>query len=603
MKRTFKHKILTGIAMTAALFLSSACNDEWDNHYKDKGINANQTLLETIKSDADLSDFYQLVEACGVADSLLNASRVYTVWAPVNDAVNLDSLMTEIENGHRDEVLVRFIEAHMTNYLHAANGVKETNPILLLNKKVVSFIGSGDEYTFNEIPLMMDQSNQRVRNGILHKLGASVEYKMNLWEYLATDERIDSLSNFLYSYNLRTFNEGASIQGPTVNGAVTYLDSVFNTSNIWFNTYGSREVAGFGDISNEDSLYTMFAITNDVWSKMVPVVNEYFNFYRDTTNAYLYDSIQFATARKHLCNYLVFSEKEQKFVETPGHIMANYRYYATNFTTSKNEVRRTFPKAKLMEGVIESREMSNGTIHVTDQFSYNPLDLWLDTIKIEGETFGDWLKYNTNITAVSTSHVSNTNRHDSISGEVSGNLYMVASPIADPMATLTYVVPNTLSAGKYKIALVMVPPTITDKKADVKAGKPTKMRIQIETRRPDGKVAKLYDTNDGGKKYNGLQNDPTRIDTVYLYNTALDKTNKGKVELRETEEFVFNFCEYGLSADETKTTITITDDCQRVRDHNTWEANLRIDCILLIPVTDEQATEDTEDTENTENED
>lgn len=591
MKRTFKHKILTGIAMTAALFLSSACNDEWDNHYKDKGVNSNQTLLEVIKSDAELSEFYSIVQACGVSDSLLNASRVYTVWAPVNDAVNADSLLREIEEGRRDEVLVRFVEAHITNYMHAANGVKEVNPILLLNKKVVNFVGNGDEYTFNNIPLVMDYSNQRVRNGILHKLGGSVKYKMNVWEYLATDERIDSLADFLYSFNLRTFNEGASIQGPTVNGAVTYLDSVFNTSNIWFNTYGSRESAGFGDISNEDSLYTMFAITNDVWSEMVPVVAEYFNFYRDTTNAYIYDSIQATTARKQLCNYLVSSDKEQKFVEKPGHLMANYRYYATSFTTSHNEVRRTFPLSKLMEGVIDSCEMSNGKVYVTNKFSYDPLDLWLDTIKIEGETFGDWLKYNSGVTSVSTSHVSNANRHDSISGNISGDLYMVASPVGDPMATLTYVIPNTLSAGKYKIALVMVPPAMNDKKADVTKSKRTKMRIQIDTRRPDGKVQKLYDTNDGSKKYNGLQNDPTRIDTVYLYNTALDKTNKGKVELRETEEFVFNFCEYGLSAADTKTTITITDDCQRVRDHNTWEANLRIDCILLIPVTDEEEIE------------
>ena len=597
MKRTFKHKILAGIAMTAALFLSSACNDEWDNHYKDKGINSNQTLLETIKADADLSEFYQLVEACGVSDSLLNASRVYTVWAPVNDAIDFDSLMAEIEKGRRDEVLVRFVEAHMTNYMHAANGVKEVNPILLLNKKVVSFVGSGDEYTFNNIPLLMEYSNQRVRNGILHKIGGSVEYKMNVWEYLATDERIDSLSNFLYSFNLRTFNEGASIQGPTVNGAVTYLDSVFNTSNIWFSTNGSRETAGFGDISNEDSLYTMFAITNDVWNKMVPVVNEYFNFYRDTTNAYLYDSIQYTTARKRLCNYLVFSDKEQKFVETPGHIMANYRYYATNFTTKKNEVRLTFPEAKLMEGVIESREMSNGTVHVTDQFSYDPLDLWLDTIKIEGETYGDWLKYNSLNTAVSSSHVSNANRHDSISGEISGDLYMNVAPLGDNFASLTYVVPNTLSSGKYKIAVVVVPPAITDKKADVTASKPTKMRIQMETRNADGRVLKFYDTDNGSKKNNGLQNDPTRVDTVYLYNTALDKTNKGKVELREADEFAFNFCEYGLDAKDTKTTITLTNDCKRVRDYDSWEANLRIDCILLIPVTDE------EETENTENED
>lgn len=593
MKITFKHKILTGIAMVAALFLCSACNDEWDDHYKDKGINSNQTLLDVIKSDAELSDFYEVAQACGICDSLLNASRVYTMWVPVNDAVNKDSLLQEISEGNRDEVLVRFIEAHMSDFMHAANGVKEVNPVLLLNKKVVNFAGDGSEYTFNNIPLIMDgfNSNQRVRNGILHKLSKSVEYKMNVWEYLATDERIDSLSNFLYSFNVRKFNQYASIQGPTVNGSITYLDSVFDTSNMWFSTYGSREAAGFGDISNEDSLYTMFAITNDVWNEMVPKVTAYYNFFRDTTNAYIYDSIQHVSARKALVNYLVFSDKEQKFVENPGEMIANYRYYATNFTTATGEVRRTFPRAELMAGVIDSAEMSNGKVYVTNEFSYSPLDLWLDTIKIEGETFGDWLKYNSLSTNVSTASVTTATRHDSISGKISNNLYMSVAPIGDVFAKVTYVVPNTLSAGKYKIGVVMVPPAITDKNADYLASKPTKMRVQIETRNADGKVVEVYNTDDGRKKNNGLQNDPTRVDTVYLYDLEFDDECKGDPALRRPTTFSFDFSEYGLTADQTKTTITFTNDCKRVKEYNEWQANLLIDCILLIPVTDEEENE------------
>ena len=36
--------------MVAALFLCSACNDEWDDHYKDKGINPDITLYDAIKA-------------------------------------------------------------------------------------------------------------------------------------------------------------------------------------------------------------------------------------------------------------------------------------------------------------------------------------------------------------------------------------------------------------------------------------------------------------------------------------------------------------------------------------------------------------------------
>ncbi|MBR2637310.1 MAG: hypothetical protein IKD40_00500 [Bacteroidaceae bacterium] len=597
MKKSLSYKYITSFSIVALLFIATGCNDEWDNHYKDHGVNSKLTLLEAMKMDKnnEFSDFLQITEACGINDSLLTASRVYTLWAPVNGTFNKDSLLNLIETGKRSDVVECFILGHMTEYLHPATGVKEKNTLVLLNTKKADFVGKDGEYKFDGIPLVMESSNQRVRNGILHKIDGSVEYQMNLWQYLAKDSRIDSLANYLRSYDIRTFNEHASIQGPTVNGEITFIDSVFNTTNFWLTTPGgARETSGFGNISDEDSLYTMFAFTNDVWNEMVPTVTEYFNFYvGNEDDRYKFDSIQYAWSRKMLCNYLVFSNREQRHLSkevADKNLLANFRYRANGFQTKTNSVRYTFPKEQLMRGVIDSVEMSNGKLYITDSFNYSPLVLWHDTIKVEGEVGGKYIKYDNTNTYIQTLRVTNSTKHDSIQGEVSNNTYLLAGRVQGKHAQVKYTIPNTLSNSKYRIGVVIVPPHITNKTMLPEQVKKSNIGAVIETRDANGKVVSIYDTSSNitlpilnGIK-GGLQNDATRIDTVYLYDIALDRKNNYKVDLREPAVFNFNYCERGLAVDSIKTTLTLKSNITQDSQYNTWEQSLRIDCIILEPI-------------------
>lgn len=584
MNKNLRIRILTGVALFGALFFATACNDEWDDHYSDAGVNSKKSLLDIIKEDADLKDFYEIVEACGCADSLLNQSRVYTLWAPTD--FNKDSLLREInENGNRDAVLVRFIEGHITNYLHPANeALSGDNNILLLNDKVAHFIGDGVSYTFNNIPLKAGNFNIRARNGLLHKLDGSVDYAVNIWEYLAQDSRISDVSEFLYSYNKREFNPYLSIIGPTVNGETTYLDSVFDNSNFWFqeSDYGQKTTAGFGNLDSEDSLYTMFVPTNRVWQEMVAKTTGYYNYNRDALNddeVRMYDSLQYFYARKMLCNYLVFNQKEQD-ANNPDSLLASFKYYGE---TNNNTVLHKFAKAQLMDGVIDSAILSNGKVYITDKFTYSPYDLWHDTIKVEAESntgfklLDGTSEYN---------YVNEAQQNDSVPGEISGSQYLsltTTSSRTRPAASFT--IPNTLSASYY-IRVVLVPRHINNSMITKEELKPNHVKVRVYKKEADGVTeTDLYLTHNR----EGLVNDPTRIDSVYLYELEADLENNHDVALRRPAKFKFDFCEYGKTIDETTIMIDLESDMRNTaEDNNTYERNFRVDCIILEPVPNDE---------------
>lgn len=596
-----KFKFLTGVALISTMFFAMSCNDEWDNHYNDGAfvdgdagqLNPSMTLLDAIKAeDSQLHDFYKVVDACGCADSLLNQTRVYTLWAPKDGTFNVDSLLGEIEEGRRDNVLKRFVKAHMTNYLHPANGtLPENNNILLLNKKVINFTGSNANYTFDNVALSAEagEYNVRLSNGLLHKLEHAIEYKVNIWEYLAQDERISQMSDFLYSHNERRFEPGLAIVGPTVNGEVTYLDSAsaFVNSNFWFkdNTY-DKKTTGFGQIDVEDSTFTMFAITNEVWDKMVEKTTKYYNFrYADNINEVekeYYDSLQYLYARKMLCNHLVFNNNEQRYEDVHSDsLMSTCKYYGNTYKV----VRRKFAKNELMDGVIDSKELSNGIIYIKDNYNFCDFDIWHDTIKLEAENSNNY-EYSTINTIPTSNYVNKVSKNKDVEGELSGNTYLQIAPKAEyDSPEVTFTIPNTLSAS-YNIRLVFVPAHITNQQMKVEELKPTRISVSLT----EGKSLEPFYKTD---MIHGLMNDPTRIDSVYLFDVDKDRENGYDVSLREPAKIKFDRCEYGYTTEETTVQLKLRFDADE--EEEMWwgpdpnlDRSFRLDCIILEPVADDE---------------
>ncbi len=577
MNKVFRHKILAGAMLFGFMLAGASCRD------KEEGIKvtpetpvADKTLYKVVVDDPDLTDFVEVINACGAhcADSLFNQSRVYTVWAPVNGTFNKDSIIAETvadstRNSNRDLVFRSFVEAHIANHLVAANGtLDEDNTVLLLNGKNAIFAGDyKNGYTFSGVSLDPNNTNIRVKNGLLHKIKSPSEYRYSIWEYLKIAEGVDAVSKYLYSFDVTEFNEGQSIAGPIVNGEQTFIDSVFTTSNKWLDPWG-----GVGNINNEDSTYIVYVPTDELWEKMIKHAESHYNYdfsFANLTEAKKIerDSLRRYNARLNNLKYMTYSVNEQKHVASSDSMMPAYR----------GGKRALFAKADLEKNVIFEKELSNGVFKIVDAMPYKQTDLWHDTIFLEGENQAMW-NYTEQPAEVEvlTAYKSQLNKDSMLLGaEVSGGAYF--SYTKDAANTAKFKIPKVLSA-KYHVAIVFVPKNITNELIDKEKMYETKMTVKIQQSPGKGSAIKLYEAT----RTKALYTDPFKMDTLFL------TTNGEKAVIQP------KYCEFydGSTAKDYNVTLDITSILPTNDEKNNKGINydpvIRIDKILFIPVLDSE---------------
>ena len=578
MNKIFRHKILAGVLLLGFALAGPSCEDKEEIRVTPETPYADKTLYEVIINDPDLTDFVEVIKACGThcADSLFNQSRVYTVWAPVNGTFNKDSIIAETiadENGNsnRDIVFRSFVEAHIANHLVPANGtLDEDNTVMLLNGKNAVFTGSYKTgYTFSGIELDLSNTNIRVRNGLLHKIASPSEYKYSIWEYLKIAEGVESVALYLYSYNVTEFNEGQSISGPIVNGEQTFIDSVFTTSNVWLDPW-----RGVGNINNEDSTYVVYVPTNAMWEKMVKHAESHYNYdlsFSNMTEATKIerDSLRRYNARLNNLKYMTYSVNEQKHVASSDSMMPAYR----------GGKRALFAKADLEKNVIFEKELSNGVFKIVDAMPYKQTDLWHDTIFLEGENRSMWNWEEKDMpeqVEVLTAYKSQLNKDSMLLGaEVSGGAYF--SYTRETAAnTAKFKIPKVLSA-KYHVAIIFVPKNITNEFVDKEKMYQTKMSVKVQQSPGTGSAIKLYEAT----RTKPLYTDPFKMDTLFLTTNG----EKAVIQPRYSEFYD------GSAAKDYNVTLEITSIMATNAEKNkgiNYDPAIRIDKILLIPVLDSE---------------
>ena len=566
MKTMFRHRILAGAVLFTALLGFSSCEDEpavLPLEYADK------TLYEVIANDDELSDFFEVLQSCSIedrdlADSLFNHARVYTVWAPKNGYVKKDSLLARIADGYREDVMRTFVFSHIANHLRPANGeLEKGNLVVMLNNKMSSFEGSykDGKYSFGDCKI--EDGNIRVWNGLLHKLGGTSEYRYNIWEYLkiASDKsngyRVDSIANCLYSYNITEFDPGSSILGTFENGAQTYLDSVWVTTNQWLNVY-----SGVGPLDAEDSLYTVYIPTNEAWESTLAEAREYYRYDHkqnlpSSMDSAFIDSIRNYYPLLNVLKFISYSENEQRYVPSyPDSVMPAYR----------GAGRRRFAWSQLNENVKFSKELSNGVFKIVDKMPYNALELWHDTIRIEAEDAEMLANEDLIDVPIYRRYVSKNQINPALGtkSELSGGRYFEATSDRNKVSAI-FCLPNVLSA-KYKVAMIVVPKHITNPSVKEEELKPTQFTISIT----QAEAGTLYSS------LRKIKSDPTRLDTIFL-------TESGSGEPVTIE---FPYCErYNTHSRKDFTTrIQIQSDGGLLPKN--FDMSLRLDAILLIPVLD-----------------
>ena len=543
-----KKSIIKTLVLGAVVALGfTSCNDAWNEHYQEKPeLNPTETLWDIITSHSELSEFADMLKRTGY-DKLLQENRYYTVWAPKNGF--------DYEESNDSLVQAEFVENHVADYGHNATGVMEDNKVKMINKKYISFNGSDNSYTFKGNPLT--QKNITAKNGILHIIDGYASFTANIWEQLAKMDSLSEVNSFLKSFNEIVFDQNNSVQGPIVNGEITYLDSVVSEKNTWFSRIGY--------LNKEDSAYVMIAPTNKAWNELYEKARSYYVYASTTPKG---DSLQTYYAKAAITNHLVFSKSINHLKEGMepielDSIISNYR--SNRLIFYDEEVQELFANQQ------EKYELSNGDMYVVDKLNYDPLMCWHDTIKIEGEN-STYIEGSTCTSSVSYITKDSVNLYKKISRAGYG-IYAPTTSTGNPKLTVT--LPGVLSAP-YLVKCVFVPDDIIDKTL-TETLLPNKFTAQLKYKDVNGKTQTL---SLGSK----LENDPTRIDTMTFIPNAKDIT---------TDYFHFPVNEaHLLEGEETAAQLIIT-SAVTSREKN-YDRTFRIDCIMLIPIDEETYGKDVE---------
>lgn len=465
-----KRKSIYAILACCLLVPFAACTDAWDEHYQpDPVLNGSESLWELIASDPELKDFATLLHETGY-DTLLAMNRNYTVWAPADlseliDMAALSTASPEQINAYRKEI----VENHIADYSHVAGGIRDKEDkvkykrVKVLNGKSYHFEGSVvNPYSFASNRLKA--SNIVAKNGVLHKLDKGVHFAANIWEQMAKEPAISKFYNFLNKETVTYFDEANSIIGPIVDGKQTYLDSVFDSRNRWLKYYAGSNGAPIGELNNEDSTYSVYALTDNAWDEMFEMMKELYqypdvkakeDFGKDMYLRNISDSI----IRERLCDYLVFSNTVNRLF---------YQGERDTLISTKREWIINDDAHRLGDGAREV-STSNGTLYIVPQVNYDPITCWQDTIRIEAESLttpGSDREGVYRYEYIYTPSYIDVDSEHPLYGQISGKRIAVFEPNSTKKSEqpiLRFLVNNVMS-GYYDISIVVVPAHLANPK-------------------------------------------------------------------------------------------------------------------------------------------
>ena len=515
MKRINNNRILRrgtaccGIAAALTALSLTACSD-WTDHYQDDSSildSQQKTLWENIEQNENLTQFASLLKKVSY-DYVLNTSQTYTVWAPANGTFDFAA----VDSYDWDRLENEFVRNHIARNNYPASGQVDER-VITLNEKMMHFGGNGN-YSIQDINIT--RPNLASRNGVIHQLGGGIPFKSNIFESLNSGlYPLDSIADFFRSNNVKKLNVDKSVVGPTENGRITYLDSVFDEHNTLFTRFQAF-------INREDSNYTMLVPTNKAWHEAREKIEKYYNYFRSfefmentsTTEQkkesiiikdvdYLRDSIVYTMLLSDLFyNNNIYDNRKLNTLQTGERLQVDSLY-----STMRTKVYAE-DAARLFEGAIRQVN-SNGAAWVTDSLRMRSWTTWNPEIVVEGEN-SRMLASTLSTSDTPHTYVAPETQNPEISGKLSNNSYMEVLPISQSTNPgVVFYLPDVRSTT-YSIYIVMVPANIVNPNNEVK---PNRFTVTLGSVDSNGKN---QDRIKDWTVESTFQSDTTKIDTIYL---------------------------------------------------------------------------------------
>jgi len=400
--KLFKWLSGTIVCATIAACFSACADDHFDITSDAQG---RKTLWENISSNTDLSEFADLLQRVKYSKSegittietyadLFNGNQTFTVWAPKNGTFGYEKYDALLKTGKASDaykVETELIRNSMTRFGHVMMG-NDSLRILLFNGKN-AVLNSSKSLVKNQRIIV---PNIGSKNGVLHVVDGAIEFQPNIYEYMSTRSDLDSVSAFIKGFQKMEFSEALSTQGPTVNGYITWVDSVFQMTNKYFSYIGT-------DLTREDSAYAMILPTNDAWDVAVEKAKSYYNYklnYKQTVatttpegNDTVISGVETVFSQEELDSIVNFRTKNAIAKNLVFNMNSQWGRNYTQFgvegecdsliTTSGTKFFDPY-SAQLFNGA-SPIEVSNGYAFVVDKFNYRAIDSWAEEKILEVE--------------------------------------------------------------------------------------------------------------------------------------------------------------------------------------------------------------------------
>ena len=558
MTKEIRKKSVVGLMGLIGFIGFVGCSD-WNDHYDaDTKLVSSQhaTLWENINSDGNLTQFASLLKKAGY-DQVLNETQTYTVWAPTNDSFDFETLNAWSATRLQRE----FIENHIARNNYPVSG-QVNERVYTLNEKSMIFSGAG-QYDIQGVGV--STPNLASSNGTIHKLNGKIDFRANIYESLNNDDfPLDSIANFFHSYDVKKLNELRSVKGPTVNGEITYLDSVYDEHNDLFTRFRAF-------INQEDSNYTMLVPTNDAWNTARRQLSGYFNYvpqfeFMENTSTeasekklttvtindltYLKDSIEHLALLYDLFyNNNIYDNKKLSPLQTGETLTADSLYGTLGTKVYAEDARLLFSNARRLD-------KSNGAIWITDSLAMRTWTTWNPEIRVEAE-YQQYLASTVNTAGTPERvYVASGTQNPNVPGKISGNSFIEVTPVSlSSNPGVVFYLPNIRSTT-YSVYIVMVPGNIL---SDNIENKPYRINASMGYAQADGKNEDrdrswLVDTY--------FSNDSSKVDTIYL------------------GDFTFPVAYVGTGPYYPYLRIN---SAVTSRERTLYDRKLRIDCVILRP--------------------
>jgi uncharacterized surface protein with fasciclin (FAS1) repeats len=244
-KSLLMHLKNKNLALLLCAVVSLTACKKWDNHIEVTNQDLNQNLLEAISSNSDLSTFRQYISKTGL-DSLLQASKTFTVWAPTNSALqNLDPAIV-----NDPSKLKSFVLNHIANESRPIRDVQGTTRVPMLNGKYLNFSSS----KFDDATI---KTNKFVKNGMLYTIDKGIVVLPNIWEFINSSTTQYAQNRFVANLNFNDFDPSLAIVDSI--SANTGLPVYRPGTGIVVKNKFKEKVY---DLSREDKQYTYFVVTD-----------------------------------------------------------------------------------------------------------------------------------------------------------------------------------------------------------------------------------------------------------------------------------------------------------------------------------------------------